>query len=387
MPKPVTVGDWTCSPMPARGLDEHGRAYWRARNRRQEKERGLGRLLRSEVAEVAARSLYGTPGQAHALPEDITTWGILLSAWLARCEERGRLQEGHPDRIEPGSIDTYTTIVRRLKPIIGPQRLDRDPRRVAEYLLAHSDCAPRTQRSNLRAMATAWRWAGEEGVVPERSWRVPRVIVAGPVYCDHVPTLDQALAVARHMGGWREGAILLLAETGARRQEVAQLRREDLDLVGVTTPDGVDVGFARVGIHERARKTGERWTSVRGEALAWLRAHVDDVEPDRLIWPVAPASWATLRDAIERACDALKQPRWTPKGMRKLRSTLALEANTPRLVYEAELGHRLEVGLQDYAQQRRETQAAWAARREDDAPGGGAVVPLRRRSGDRGGDK
>lgn len=151
------------------------------------------------------------------------TWGKSIDRWAAYLRASGR----------PGTtIGLRTYHLRRLAADFpgGPRSVTFEP--LVEWLAAH-DWSPNTRRAYRASLRSFWSWALAIGMVKESPAhllppvRVPR---ARPR-----PTPEDAYRLAVRTADPRTRlAILLAAQCGLRRGELARARREDVeaDLVG-----------------------------------------------------------------------------------------------------------------------------------------------------------
>jgi integrase len=227
------------------------------------------------------------------------TVGDLLLCWGAEQEDRVDM--------EPATLESYRTRVRRLRPRIGHLAIsqvgDHD---VETYVrrLVREGYALRTAHHDVDALRMAWRLGRRRGWHHRSDFdvRLARPKKKHAVRSTYVPSDDEVRKVLRHLSGWALDAARLQWMSGARFGELSRLEVDDID------------GGRRgvwVGRHERSKKTGERFVALGDEGMAIVRRWANEAGEGR-IWPVTPK---TMIDGINRrlrtACDAAEVPRFT----------------------------------------------------------------------------
>ena len=332
-PKPVSVGDLHARVLADRGTDDAGRWYWRA-ERRQDGRRVTvlaGRYTREEA--IRALSEHVVSGEPAPKPDDdAETVRDLLELWVGSLASRTDLAR-HSRR---GYEDTARRILR--DPMIGSirlLRLDRGSLESYRDRALRAGSAPGTVRVDLRVLATAWRWAREIGIVPDRELRprlpaeakAPRRVASAE---EVAQVLDRLRAAAPP---WVARLVWLLSVTGVRRMEACSLRWDDVDL---------ERRVLHVGRHEDARKTGPRDVPLTRDAAAEIATWPREAEG---VWGVTPGSAsAGLGLHLRAACADLDVELVDGRALRRGAANALRRAGVDRLVYETIMGHSEETG-------------------------------------------
>lgn len=362
LPDPVPVGDWTASVMSSKGQRD-GLWLWyaRHRDRKAHKAVSLGRIKRRDVARVLLTRLEER--QADQREQDrggrLETWADACAYWS------GHQQQRHArGRIQSNTLRNYRTSAKHIKAVVGHMSINARIQTVADTYAELSPYAATVQRIDLAAIASMHRWLASVGICQLTPYETP---LPKPTprkgYTDRVPSEAEVWAVLAKVPRerWAHGAILLLYATGLRPMELAKAREEDADWWPVLPPpkEGEKpppaVGFLRVGIHEGARKTGEREVPVMGPALEWAREYLAPPRPGGQLWEVSHRAFKSgLWYVLQEACEAAGVERFSPKGLRKLAITMGQEHGLSDFAHEAIFGNSPKTGREVYAQRRRQ---------------------------------
>jgi integrase len=335
-PKPVHAGRVHARVI--RGPDDRGRWYWRAETRIDGEKRTVwtGWGSPDDVAkEIAAIVADGREGERRSSTDEIVTVKDLLECWQGSRDEL--VEAG---RLRPKSAESSEDGAERIVAVIGSVRIDRLTRDVVERFAngclvrgaAHS-----TVRLDVGYLGAAWRWAREIGHAPDRDF--PRVSVKVPKKRRYRPTPAHAAKLIEELElsapVWVARVMRLLAALGCRRDEVARLRRRDLDLVaGVVQVDG---------------KTGPRDVPLHPKVLAIVRSWDLPEDPDAGIWGV---SASTIASSLWRyygpTCDELGLPRITPRTLRRLFVDQLYRAGAEPKVAGTVAGHSERTAFEHY---------------------------------------
>jgi integrase len=356
--KPATLHIGPLHVRPRRGPNEAGLWYWRADWYRDGKDhaRGIGWATPQEAqrlaADLVAREKFEEPKPRG---EAIETVRDLLETWAASVRES--VESG---QIRPSTGDMYINRARHLATVLGEVRLDRvDSASLDAYRDArlrapvmgrekrfadgewswvqvptNRKTAPHTVAHELRVLRVAWRWGEQRGYCPAR--RLPSVAVKTRDTRDRrTPTREEVDRVTAALDGWPGLAVLLLAATGARIGEVADLRWRSVDLDG--------------GWIILSGKTGPREVPIEPAVVAALRS-AGPGTPDGRVLPVAPKTVRTTlgRDHIAKACADAKIQRFTPHGLRRCAVDSAIGGGVDPGVASKLFGHSPEVMLRHY---------------------------------------
>lgn len=367
-----------------RGPDADGRWYWRYRavdegGALQTVWTGWATAGEAKAQAIAAAA----GGQREEVVASPTTIRELLRLWLRSLPDRVNDDRTAqlPDQIRSSTLEVYTGCARRLCPSSGP-RLG-GPTDLGDLVLSqvreehlrryrdHSGVAPKTARTDLVTLGVAWRWAHDRGLVDRAC---PRVATSSrPTRAKPTPTAGDVMEVLSRMDGWARMGLLLLASTGARRGELAEL-----------TPDRVR-WEPRPALLLWEKGAQGRWVPLPPAAAAELRSWLDDREQGRrvdldprTVLGVAPGTIRRrLRDHLKAAGG---EQAFSPHAVRRMVSTTLMSAGTDPATYQAVMGHSFAMGLAAYAQAGEEAKALAVEALALDLPQG-VVVPFRRRGG------
>lgn len=310
-----------------RGPREDGRWYWRARKHENGTEQTVwtGWATVREADEAVGAILAGV---AVLDPSQCSTVGELLSLWHGSIEARQDLS--------PLTVVGYAGSAKRLKTtlaLVAVGRLDRVAvERYRDTALRNGNTA-RTVRSDLMALGLAWRWGRELGLTPDKE--LPRAALRLPELAHERPGKDAMMETIRGFAPVPRMHALLLAATGARRIEIAQLRLGD-----VTERDG-RLWLALDGKGGRARETPLHH-EIEDELRAWLEAH-----PGRPEDPLLGHTASTCIQYLHRAIHAAGAT-WTPHDLRRLWVDLMYRAGVDITVAAALAGHSPEMAMREY---------------------------------------
>lgn len=328
--QPVRWGALRASAMKGRGLDRHGRPYWRVREASSRHVLWSGRVHRDDLPRVLEELRKGSPrGPSGA----VATVSELLGAWYQHQKQRAAA--GH---IAARTLTSYRngTSLWMGEPIgqILVVRLQRHD--VEDQILAWGTAgmAPRTGERLVHLLARAWRWGSKRGMVPELDLAklAPRAPKGAYVYRSSTATLEQAQAMLTHIADpVVRQAVRLLMLTGCRVSEVMALEASAYDRHGrILTVTG---------------KTGARRLPLTGELLELVAELAQAAPPGgRLL----PTTRGTVARYMLRACRAAKVPEYTPHGLRRMVVSELVKRHTNLQVVARFTGHSVPVLVRDY---------------------------------------
>lgn len=337
-PKPFAVG--RVRVRVHSGPRKDGRWRWRAdkaagmaagKERREPVWSGWG--SRDEAEQAVIKALQEHPDVDTPIKEMRTVFD-LLDFYVAYLEDR-------PD-LSPRTVRHRRYCAERIgKHELGSVAISRLTARAMETYrdqVLRGGAAASTTREDLITVRAAWTWARERGHVPDRTLPVVKVRVRpqDAVYNRYTPSAAELVGVLRYLAQWpwaRRVAYLLWA-TGARRQEVADLRWDQVDL---------EARLIRL-----SGKTGTRPVPLHPNVVAELRTWPRETE---LVHGVAPQTAAgAINERIRRACDALELPRWSVHGLRRAAVMRLYRGSVDPAVAGAIMGHSAKVALEHYRQ-------------------------------------
>jgi integrase len=367
-----------------RGPDADGRWYWRYRSADESgevKTLWAGWATASEAKTAAIATVAGVEAAAEEESKPRTV-RELFRIWLRTLPERVN-DDRHsqlPDQLRSSTVEIYTRIARRFCPTEGPRKgsptdlgdILLDQLR-EEHLRRYRDnvgVAPKTARTDLVCLGVAWRWAQDRGLVTRS---MPRVATSSrTVRPKPTPSPGDVAELLDRMEGWARLGLLLLASTGARRGELAEL-----------TPDRVRwEPRASILLWEKGVKG--RWVPLPPDVALELRAWLDDraagrrvdLDPTTVLGVKPGTIRRRLRDHMVAA--AGEGQAFSPHAIRRMVSTRLLGAGVDAATYEAVMGHGFALGLAAYASPDEEAKAAAI---EALALPKGEVIPFRKRHG------
>ena len=334
-PKPIDIGPVRASPM-TRFREQQGvvQWYWRARRKGIRDDVWSGWATREQAQVIlAAKVTRGLPAPASAIARGpVSTFGELFDRWFARQKER-------PD-LAPKTVDHYDKAARHLVAWLrdtSVQHLDRDTIERYRDNRLREGASPRLLVQELRVWSMAWRWGNEAAMVPARSF--PRVVVKveGFVLNHHTPDPADVRKVIEAATGDARLAIELLAVTGARVSEIADLRECDVEV------DGKRVTLRLNG------KTGTRSFPLPAELAARVRGRSTPNE-DPVFARFGVPRCNALRTRLARACRRAKVKVFTPHGLRRMVVDRMLRAGVDPATAASLTGHSVVVMLRHYRQ-------------------------------------
>lgn len=340
-------------PRPASGPDD-GRWLWQFGSwvdRKWKSRHKSGYYTRDE----ALRILLDLPElEEPAYEGQAETMEDLFADWL-----EDQLDRVHVDpkkgTLSQAAYENYGQRVNRALPHIGSMRIKQFGQRQMELLrdrLLQEGRAISTTRTTLDVVNMAWSHGIIAGYGPTRP--LPRVRLPEEdegVYNQWCPEPEEAAKVFDLLPEDTRIrlAYLLIWFTGARITECTQLKWPEVDLLQGT-----------ITLRRKGKKGRKRVATLdlHPVLLAELRAHAEGKRLQGLVIQSisVKATGCALRRAMRRACAVAKVPRFTPHGLRRLASTLLIEANVSPKVYESVMGHRFEEGMKTYAKARRKSQ-------------------------------
>jgi len=265
-------------------------------------------------------------------------------------------READPEQA-PNTLAAYRTALKKARSL-QVARVSKQELLEARDALRADGLAPRTVNLTFALWRKAWAWALERGLVDEDWPRIRRLREPPTKRRPCTPAeLEALLDVFRvYRGGEFYPYWLLLAELGARRGEVHQLREEDLD-----RESGVVTFRAEV-------------TKTRRKRLAHVAPEVLELvprgEPGRRLFswspPTLTRSW---KHAIRVA--GLDGEALTPHSLRRAWITDAFEAELPLNHIMRQVGHvkaQVTLGYQANARDQRVRESALRVRAYRDLP-------------------
>jgi integrase len=360
-----------------RGPREDGRWYWRAERLEGDTRSTVwtGWGTESEVERELAHQIAQAHETRGADPSEVRTVFDLLDVWVAANKDRTDVKE-RTKVVYRCSANRIT----KSKLALPDTRLDRLDRRALEaYRDARirSGGAPLTVSQELIALGQAWRWARDIGAGPDRDY--PRVSVKAPRVERNVPNSDTISAVLAlleaHAPAWIGLALRLLAATGARRTEIAQLRWRD-----------VEVERDATGRPQRTTLRLDGKTGVRRVPLhPSLADHLDtwrpeDVHPSALVLGVSIKTvQVNLLERVKWACDRLGIPAFRLHDIRASVVATLYRSGTDPGTAAALAGHSPTTALAYYHRATADDLRAAVERAQLGVLTADNVIPMRRR--------
>lgn len=343
--KAKRVGDFSLRADTRRGTRDDGRQYHR--------------IVKYEGGkEVTAWSGWATPAEAQKQaatlivePEAIQPKNQEIQTVCDLCEcFLGDQTEGGD--WSPRTLENATTRLKVVVSFLGEVLVPRLTLSDMEgYIRKRKvNVAPGTIWLELRFLSQAWGWAQKRGLIPNREFPAPRLKneVVRERYTPEDADILRVLAVLRPRSDWRYLAVLLLAETGARLGEIANLKRKDIDrekmLIRV---DG---------------KTGKREIPITSEVYAEIRPSLLG-DPEGWLLGVRPVTIRKLNCGdskgstnyhLAAACEDAGVSRFTPHGLRRAFVIRCFRAGLDPGVEASLAGHSIEMALKTYRQVRQD---------------------------------
>ena len=190
--------------------------------------------------------------------------------------------------------------------------------------------APNSVNHEINVMRRAWKWGRERGYCPDRELPRPNVKVK-PVRAKLTPTIADARKILSAMDQtrWPFVALLLIAETGMRIGEIADLTWEHID-------------FRRQMLHvPESGKNGTREVVLSEATTEFLKARRGRARQEARVLGVAAGTVRTSLSQryLPRVCKALKLPDYKPHGFRRLAVDSLYDQGVDPTVSAAMLGH------------------------------------------------
>jgi len=345
---------------PRRGPKD-GRWYWQAVRREGGKQITVwtGWATRDDARRTLAALVAdaGIPqASAARTAGSFTTVRELLEYWLGGQEARVDLS--------PYSLRNRRTAARRVVAVLGDVDLSRlDLGCLEQYrdTRMRLGSAPATVQKDVKVLRQAWGWARRHGYVADRALPSLRLNVH-PVRDKYTPTTDEVAAVLGHLKGWSRLAVVIMAGTGARIGEVAELTWDRVDL------DNAELTFTG--------KTGARTVPILPALVAELRA-----------WPrsdsgtvlgISPHSVRAIGGKyLARACKAAEVPHFSPHALRRLAVDRYYSAGVDVGVVAALLGQTPDTALRHYRAPRRDAKREALEAVQLGLQPGGKVYPFK----------
>jgi integrase len=208
----------------------------------------------------AAAQLTTPPVAAPPPPAPVRTVAQAVAGYLASCERRAAA-----GKISDLSIANYRRAMDALIADYGSRSLESLTAEDLEVWAARPTWSASTQNNYLGTVQQLFRWAG----LPLRIHRPPkesRGAETGLTEEQFAKVLEEIEKGAERYGGDLAELLRALRETGARPQELAQLRAEEVDWANACT---------RRREHKSKRHGSERLIYFNSKALAILKAQVE----------------------------------------------------------------------------------------------------------------
>ena len=333
-PKPIEFEELVCRPVRAPSKREP-EWYWRATGRGGKRPTlWTGRGSRATVRTILLSMLAeGLPERGDRQPEDTRceTVGDLLEFYVGEREDRAGLR--------PNSKVAVRNCAKRIKRTIGTTAIDRISSVTLEEhrdrALA-SDYSTGTVREDWSVIKAAVRWGQARGLVDATVMLRRPKMTHRPAREVYVPEPAEVARLLDTLNGWHRIAAVLLAETGARRDEILTLRWSDVDL---------KVGWLTI----RAGKTG------RTRRVPLPRGAAAELREWRIRTPgnsVVPCAYSTARGGLyrvlQRESRRLELPTISPQSLRRYRERELSRAGVGVEVFAQLLGHSPTVALTYY---------------------------------------
>jgi integrase len=287
---------------------------------------------RSEARRLHAQVRLGHDPSEHkieARARAVETFGALLKPYLDHKRKE----------LKPRSfVEVERHLSKHAKPLHGRQLAKIDQRAIAALLAPLATDSGPTEANHVRGSLSAfYSWAMKEGLAD-----------ANPAMhtnkCAENSGRERVLSGAEMRSIWNAvgnddyGIILkLLLLTGQRREEIGGLRRQEIDL---------DKAVISLG-SERTKNGRPHDIPLSGPAIALLKSHLDQLDPDReYIFGSGQrgySAWAKPKKALDQKLTEAEAPireHWTLHDARRTFSTVAHEelGIQPHIV-EAVLNH------------------------------------------------
>jgi integrase len=328
-PKPFVVGRVRVRALAARGQRD-GAWYWRAERYAE----GASETVWTgwATADEAERTVARIVGGVAPAPAAGTTVRDLLELWIARQEDRRDARQ-----VAPATVKWQVLAAEHLVTHLGHVLVDRIDGRQLERMVAARVAeggAPLTIRLEIVAIRAAWAWGREAGHVDRE---LPRIKHRAEAVSDrYTPTRSEVEAVIARLSGWQRAVTELLASTGCRIGEVAQLDAAD-----------VDVGASCIRVRG---KTGRRTVPLAPPAMrrleCWLGGRATGPLWGRTVLTVRQTLGPALREAAEDAGVRA----FTPHGLRRWVRGLLRRSGADASVSASILGHSVAVMQRYYDQ-------------------------------------
>jgi integrase len=247
----------------------------------------------------------GTWAPAEARATGTTTLGSYAESWLSSRELKPRTR-----LLYRGLLDDVVLAH------LGDARLDRiTPTTVRNWYATLSPATPTRRAHAYSLLRSIFTTAVADDLVPTNPCRIRGAGAAKKVHHTKVASLGELEVIVEAMPPRYRAMVLLAAWCGLRFGELAELRREDVDLdAGVLRVErGVTRGPGEVYVGMPKSNAGRRTVSIPPHLAPVLDAHLDEhVQSgrDALLFParhgghMAPASlyrvWYPARDAAGR---------------------------------------------------------------------------------------
>jgi len=287
----------------------------------------------------------------------------LLEAWVAAQKARHEAGDLTKYGYRNGRNDG-----RHLASGIGQLSLDRlDAAQIEKYRNARlkSGAASSTVHRELKTLRAAWAWGRALGVTPDRS--LPGVAVKiQPTRDKHTPSQAdiQAAIGTMRVGSWFRWVAEILAETGARVGEIAELTWDDVDrrnetisLTGKGETRTFPITERIAALLDRAPNPGAG--HPHGTTSSMVRGHFSSRE-------------------LKRACEKAKVKRFSAHGLRRAAVDALARAGVDIGTAADLIGHSPEVMLKAY---RQVSDADRRAAAKKLASARGKVIPFPKASG------
>lgn len=319
-----------------------GESYWRWTVYQDGEEHGkvLGWMTQRE-AEVRAAAMLASgefdvarqPQVTVTIPVDVRglmeTWCFAEFSRPDLCEKTKQTTKHYAQKIVAVLGDG------KLRGLGTPDLEDYRDRRL------RAGAAPNCVNHEIAILRRAWQWGRDRRYCPERELRRPRVRIA-PTRPKTVPTSDDLdrLLGAMAPDHWSFVATLLLAQTGMRIGEVADLRWRHVDFT------------ARIISVPHTGKTGTRPVAVSEGLIQLLRTRRGNAPDDRHVLGVGAGTVRTSMSQryLPDACERAGIPAVLPHGLRRYAVNRLYDRGIDPTVAGAVVGHAPVTAARYYRQ-------------------------------------
>ena len=320
-------------------------SYWEARRTVDGTRRTVwqGWGTQSDAEKAVAELALLEPDDEPEIPGSLA---FLLAGWLAA-------DVTHRADLDPKTVKAYTRDAGHLIRILGHARASTltttQLERYRDGRLGEG-AATSTVRQELKRVASAWGWARNRRLVPNRHLQLPklRVTPKRPKYTPPAREVRGVIAQLEETGPlWAVVAVRLLLATGARVSEIGELTWANVgpDELALPAKGGGVRPFPRTRGVDRALELagppGAPEDTVTGTTPDMIRAHLGRF----------------IREAGGR---------FSPHGVRRCVEDQLADAGVDLAEYAALLGHSPQVALAHYRRPRASSRARAASHLDEE---------------------